>query len=150
MHKFHKRRMGSIARRLRLDQERDRVRAMARSGKYSRHEIAIAVGLPYEQVCELTKHINMSAKKRQASEYGHMRWLENIRNQQTAEDEEATLDLTEFYPTDAPTGSSEKIEVLRRRLESNQPLWHPQDRVDYSGFSDSVLPSHLTFVNPPR
>lgn len=40
---------------------------------------------------------------------------------------------SKFLPTDAPAGSFEKIEVLRRRIELGQPLWHVDDRVDYSG-----------------
>ncbi len=37
--------------------------------------------------------------------------------------------FTGFEPTDAPPGSSEKIEVLRQRAESGQPLWHIADRL---------------------
>jgi len=48
---------------------------------------------------------------------------------------EATGD---FYPTDAPSGSSEKVEVLRKRVELGQPLWHEHDRVDYSGLKARV------------
>lgn len=33
-------------------------------------------------------------------------------------------------PTDAPPGSPEKIEVLRRRVENGQKLWHPRDRLE--------------------
>ncbi len=33
-------------------------------------------------------------------------------------------------PTDAPPGSSEKVEVLRRRVENGQKLWHPDDRTE--------------------
>ena len=29
-----------------------------------------------------------------------------------------------FMATDAPAGSADKIEVLRRRVELGQPLWH--------------------------
>jgi hypothetical protein len=38
-----------------------------------------------------------------------------------------------FMPTAAPPGSSEKVEVLRRRVERGQPLWHSNDRVDFAG-----------------
>lgn len=38
-----------------------------------------------------------------------------------------------WLPTDAPAGSAEKIEILRRRVQLGQHLWHPDDRVDYSG-----------------
>lgn len=45
-----------------------------------------------------------------------------------------------FEPTDAPAGSDEKIEILRRRVEQGQPLWHSHDRVDYSGLTGAVRP----------
>ena len=46
----------------------------------------------------------------------------------------------QFIPTDAPAGSSDKIEVLRRRVELGQPLWHTTDRVDYSGLTGAIRP----------
>lgn len=45
-----------------------------------------------------------------------------------------------FVPTDAPAGSSEKIEVLRKRVELGQPLWHRDDRVDYAGLTGVIRP----------
>jgi hypothetical protein len=45
-----------------------------------------------------------------------------------------------FSPTDAPAGSSEKIEVLRSRVERGQPLWHTTDRIDYSGLTGAIRP----------
>jgi len=45
-----------------------------------------------------------------------------------------------FVPTDAPAGSQEKIEVLRRRVELGAPLWHSEDRVDYSGLTGAIRP----------
>ena len=46
----------------------------------------------------------------------------------------------EFACTDAPAGSDDKIEILRRRVELGQPLWHDSDRVDYSGLTGAVRP----------
>ena len=46
----------------------------------------------------------------------------------------------DFTATDAPAGSSDKIEVLRRRVELGQPLWHNTDRVDYSGLTGAIRP----------
>lgn len=46
----------------------------------------------------------------------------------------------QFKRTDAPAGSQEKIEVLRRRVELGQPLWHNSDRVDYSGLTGAIRP----------
>jgi hypothetical protein len=45
-----------------------------------------------------------------------------------------------FFPTDAPAGSAEKIEILRRRVERGQPLWHRDDRVDYAGLTGVIRP----------
>jgi len=45
-----------------------------------------------------------------------------------------------FIPTDAPAGSEAKIEALRQRVLSGQPLWHNDDREDYSGLSGAVRP----------
>ncbi len=46
----------------------------------------------------------------------------------------------EFTSTDAPAGSVAKIEVLRRRVEMGMPLWHQEDRLDYSGLTGAVRP----------
>ena len=56
-------------------------------------------------------------------------------------DEDFLLETDEqFLRTDAPAGSDEKIEILRRRVELGQPLWHDSDRVDYSGLTGAVRP----------
>ncbi|HEX7446766.1 MAG TPA: hypothetical protein VF306_04430 [Pirellulales bacterium] len=46
----------------------------------------------------------------------------------------------EFVPTDAPAGSQAKLEALARRIEQGVPLWHPDDRPDYSGLTGAVRP----------
>ena len=46
----------------------------------------------------------------------------------------------EFMATDAPAGSEEKIEALRLRVLSGMPLWHGEDREDYSGLTGAVRP----------
>ena len=46
----------------------------------------------------------------------------------------------DFQPTDAPAGSNEKIEELRRRVELGLPLWHTSDRCDYSALTGAVRP----------
>lgn len=45
-----------------------------------------------------------------------------------------------FSPTDAPAGSAEKIEVLRRRVEQGLPLWHNSDRSDFTGLTGAIRP----------
>ena len=45
-----------------------------------------------------------------------------------------------FQATDAPAGSPEKIETLRRRIELGQPLWHESDRADFSGLTGAIRP----------
>lgn len=52
-----------------------------------------------------------------------------------------------FTATAAAPGTEEKIEVLRRRNELGHPLWHPNDRVEYSGLS---LESNLSNLRPPK
>ena len=46
----------------------------------------------------------------------------------------------DFRGTNAPAGSPAKIEILRRRIELGLPLWHNEDRVDYSGLNGAVRP----------
>ena len=46
----------------------------------------------------------------------------------------------EFEPTNAPAGSQAKIDELRQRVELGLPLWHGEDRVDYSGLTGAVRP----------
>lgn len=46
----------------------------------------------------------------------------------------------DFEPTDAPAGSPEKIEILRRRVEQGLPLWHEHDRFDYTDLIGAVRP----------
>ena len=46
----------------------------------------------------------------------------------------------EFRPTDAPAGSSAKISVLAERVRKGLPLWHDEDRCDYSGLTGGVRP----------
>jgi hypothetical protein len=52
----------------------------------------------------------------------------------------APLDTTEFESTQAPAGSREKIDVLAERILNGVPLWHPEDRPDYSGLTGAIRP----------
>jgi hypothetical protein len=49
-------------------------------------------------------------------------------------------DSEEFVPTEAPAGSPEKLEVMAERIAMGLPLWHPEDRSDYSGLTGAVRP----------
>ena len=55
-------------------------------------------------------------------------------------DEDFAPTIDDFHATDAPAGSADKIEVLRERVELGQPLWHTEDRVDYSGLTGAIRP----------
>ena len=46
----------------------------------------------------------------------------------------------EFQATEAPAGSENKLAVLARRVDLGLPLWHPEDRSDYSGLTGAVRP----------
>jgi hypothetical protein len=45
-----------------------------------------------------------------------------------------------FNSTQAPAGSREQLEVLAARGRSGHPLWHADDRCDYSGLTGAVRP----------
>jgi hypothetical protein len=46
----------------------------------------------------------------------------------------------EFEGTDAPAGSRAKIDILAERVMRGLPLWHDEDRSDYSGLTGAVRP----------
>ncbi len=46
----------------------------------------------------------------------------------------------QFVATDAPAGSDDKIEILRQRVAGGEPLWHEEDRVDYTGLTGVIRP----------
>lgn len=50
------------------------------------------------------------------------------------------VETDDFVSTEAPAGSSEKINELARRVQQGLPLWHPEDRADYSGLTGAVRP----------
>jgi len=52
----------------------------------------------------------------------------------------APLETEEFSATEAPAGSSEKLDVLAARVREGLPLWHHDDRPDYSGLTGVVRP----------
>ncbi len=52
----------------------------------------------------------------------------------------APVETESFVPTEAPAGSSEKLDILARRIAMGLPLWHPEDRADYSGLTGAVRP----------
>ena len=52
----------------------------------------------------------------------------------------APVEDENFVPTNAPAGSDDKIELLRQRVQRGQPLWHGEDRHDYSGLTGAVRP----------
>jgi hypothetical protein len=46
----------------------------------------------------------------------------------------------DFKATQAPAGTREKLEVLAERVRSGHPLWHDDDRADYSGLTGAIRP----------
>ena len=45
-----------------------------------------------------------------------------------------------FKATQAPAGTREKLEVLADRVRRGEPLWHDDDRADYSGLTGAIRP----------
>lgn len=52
----------------------------------------------------------------------------------------APAESDDFGSTAEAAGSDEKIEILRQRVDLGQPLWHQEDRRDYSGLTGAVRP----------
>ncbi|RIK78671.1 MAG: hypothetical protein DCC68_14805 [Planctomycetota bacterium] len=52
----------------------------------------------------------------------------------------APVATEDFVSTDAPAGSKEKIEILAERIAKGMPLWHEDDRIDYTGLTGAVRP----------
>ena len=50
------------------------------------------------------------------------------------------IESDEFDFTAAPAGSREKLDVLAERVRQGLPLWHMEDRPDYSGLTGAVRP----------
>ena len=50
------------------------------------------------------------------------------------------VESSEFRRTDAPAGSRAKIDTLAERVLRGLPLWHSDDRSDYSGLSGNTRP----------
>lgn len=46
----------------------------------------------------------------------------------------------EFERTECPAGSRAKLDVMAERVRRGEPLWHPDDRADYSGLTGAVRP----------
>ncbi len=72
--------------------------------------------------------------------------MKNVRNVFEAilkyghDEDFAPKESDDFVPTEAPAGSRAKIETLRRRVEGGVPLWHTEDRGDYSGLTGAIRP----------
>jgi len=52
----------------------------------------------------------------------------------------APVESEDFRPSEAPAGSRAKLEILAERVKKGMPLWHPEDRHDYSGLTGAVRP----------
>jgi hypothetical protein len=52
----------------------------------------------------------------------------------------APVENEEFVPTDAPAGSRAKIDAMAQRIQMGLPMWHPEDRHDYSGLTGAIRP----------
>ncbi len=50
------------------------------------------------------------------------------------------VETNDFSSTDAPAGSRAKLDVMAERVRSGLPLWHTEDRSDYSGLTGAVRP----------
>lgn len=56
------------------------------------------------------------------------------------DEEFVPVETDEFVSTDAPAGSRSKLDVMAARVMRGEPLWHEDDRSDYSGLTGAVRP----------
>ena len=47
------------------------------------------------------------------------------------------VEQTDFSPTTAMPGTSDKLEILAQRIARGLPLWHPSDRRDYDELTEA-------------
>lgn len=72
--------------------------------------------------------------------------MQNVRNVFEAiikyghDEDFAPENSEDFCPTEAPAGSTNKIDIMRQRVEKGLPLWHEMDRSDYSGLTGAIRP----------
>jgi len=52
----------------------------------------------------------------------------------------APMETGTFEATEAPAGSDAKLQVMAARIKAGLPLWHHDDRPDYSGLTGVVRP----------
>ena len=50
------------------------------------------------------------------------------------------VETEDFLGTEAPAGSRAKLDVMADRVKNGLPLWHVDDRSDYSGLTGAVRP----------
>ena len=50
------------------------------------------------------------------------------------------VESDDFGATEAAAGSRDKLAVLAERVQKGLPLWHVEDRSDYSGLTGAVRP----------
>jgi hypothetical protein len=112
-----------------------RARELARTGKYTIAEIAFHCRISHHYASKLTKDIEprrVQPIKSYTKVEKPQTVFEAILSRGHDEDFEGRI-TPDFVPTSTLPGSSAKVEVLRRRVELGQPLWHRDDRASYDG-----------------
>lgn len=103
--------------------------------------MAVLVRFPETVVC-----LESEGSRRTFFTFCCVEWFVAMRNVfeailECGHDEDfAPVQCEDFTPTDAPAGSKAKLEVLAERIRRGFPLWHPEDRFDYSGLTGAVRP----------
>ena len=116
--------------------ELDNIREAAATGRYTIADLAFRFDITYQHAAKLCKRIKVPSKpiiRSYASRHTQAETVfEAIKRIGHDEDFEASV-TDDFVPTSTLPGSSAKVEVLRRRVELGQPLWHRDDKNDYAG-----------------
>lgn len=126
------------------------MRAMADTGLYTPTDIALEFGTTYHACLKVIK--GCAFKRFNSQETIYRGEITNCLHAARArlDDKWEPKVSADFLPTEAPPGTLEKVEVLRKRVEAGQPLWHQHDRIDYSGLTCGNPASNFNFTAASR
>ena len=104
----------------------DEIREFARTGRYSRQDLARLFATNYDRICEICHGINMPQAFGDRTHPECHTVFDEIEMYRHDEDF-IPRNENEFLPTSARPGSAEKVDILARRVQMGQPLWHRHD-----------------------
>jgi hypothetical protein len=119
-----------------------KLRSDAETGQYTLTDLSVMHLLSYGCVARLCRGIKVKAavkagghfNKRDPSMEPPATVEQAIKRLGHDEDFEAR-NTEDWHPVSHTPGSGAKVAALARRAELGQPLWHPNDRIDFAGLT---------------